>query len=164
MPITLEKHPMNFPAKILASALIFWANGHAHAAQITDLQVVKNNLKAGLWSLQVEPYKVKGKYVTQPPSSGCVTASQIVAQLGLPLSYNTRTKEETPEAPTVITKDFADHGAVEVTIPGIQGLASSGPTKRTLDIKKIDKDNFVFIAGPGNLTTTRARYLGKCTP
>lgn len=164
MPITLGKHPMNVPEKILASALIIWANGHAHAAKITDLQVVKDNLKAGLWSLQVEPYKVKGKYVTQPPSSGCVTASQIVARLGLPLSYQTHTKQETPDAPTVITKDFADHGAVEVTVPGIKGLASSGPTKRTLDIKKIDKDNFVFIAGPGNLTTTRARYLGKCTP
>ena len=164
MPITLKKHPMNVPAKLLAAALILRAHGHAHAAQLTDLQVVKDNIREGLWSMQVEPYQVKGRYVAQPPSSGCVTATQIVARLGLPLSYQTRTQQETPDAPTVITKDFADHGAVEVTIPGIQGLASSGPTKRTLDIKKIDKDNFVFIAGPGNLTTTRARYLGKCTP
>lgn len=148
-------------AALVASAI---GIGHTHAAQLTDLQVVQNNLRKGLWSMQVEPYKVKGKLIAPPTSSGCVTAGQIIAKLGMPLSYQTRTKEETLDAPTVITKDFADHGAVEVTVPGIQGLPSSGPTKRTLDVRKIDKDNFVFIAGPGNLTTTRARYLGKCTP
>ena len=155
---------MNFPAKTLASALILWANAHAHAAQITDLKVVKDNLKAGLWSMQVDPYQVKGRTVTQPPSSGCATVPQIMAQLGLPLSYHTHNKQETPDAPTIITKDFADHGTVEVTVPGIEGLATSGPTTRTLDIKKLDKNTFVFIAGPGNLTTTRVRYLGKCVP
>lgn len=147
-----------------ASVLLACTACHAHAAQLTDLQVVKNNLRAGLWSMQVEPYKVKGRTVAQPPGSGCVTVQQIIAKLGLPLSYQTQTKAETPEAPTIITKDLTDHGTVEVTIPGVPGLASSRATKRTLDIKMVDKDNFVFTAGPGNLTTTRVRYLGKCTP
>lgn len=151
-------------ATTAVAALIGVAAWHTHAAQITDLQVVKNNLRAGLWSMQVDPYKVKGRTVTRPPGSGCVTVQQIIKELALPLAYHHNTKAEPAEVPTIITKNLSDHGTVEVTIPGVPGLSSSRPTKRTLDIKMVDKNNFVFTAGPGNLTTTRVRYLGKCTP
>jgi hypothetical protein len=99
-----------------------------------------------------------------PPSSGCATVQQLLAELALPLSHDTHTKQETEEAPTIITKDLSDHSTVEVTVPSVPGLASSRPTRRTLDVKKIDKDSFVFVAGPGNLTTVHVRYLGKCAP
>ena len=151
---------LNTTASVLFAAVAC----HAHAAQLSDLQVVKNNLRPGLWSMQVDPYKVKGRTVTRPPGSGCVTVQQMIKELALPLSYQTNTKAEPADVPTIITKDLSDHGTVEVTIPGTPGLSSSRPTQRTLDIKMVDKDNFVFTAGPGNLTTTRVRYLGKCTP
>jgi len=47
-----------------------------------------------------------------------------------------------------------------VTTPGVKAIKSSGPTKHTLDIKMVDKNSIVFIAGPGNLTTVRATYQG----
>jgi hypothetical protein len=89
--------------RITASALVTSAACLAHAAQLTDLQVVKNNLRAGLWSMQVDPYKVKGRTVTQPPGSGCVTVQQMIKELALPLTYHHDTKAEPAEAPTIIT-------------------------------------------------------------
>jgi hypothetical protein len=154
---------MTLVVRTLASALVALAASQAHAALLSDLKVVQDNLKPGLWRMEAEPYKVKGQFVTPPASQGCATVEQILDKLALPISYRTGTREQTPEAPTVITKDLADHGAVEVTLPPEPAIGFKG-IRRTIDVKKTGDNQFVMIAGPGKLTTVRLSYLGKCVP
>ncbi len=148
----------------IASMLAFTCH-YAGAANLSELEVVKEAANTGLWTSVSGGTLADGTPVPKKTETICATKEEALKAFDQAIMYNNKTGKESAGCPTSITTNSSNLGIASMICPAntlnVGGQAISIPeVKATVEIKKLNANQWIINFGTMNSTLT---YQGAAT-
>jgi hypothetical protein len=152
-------------SKIAIVVILALTDLQANAANLSELEVVKEAANTGLWILETGGMFTDGTPVPKKTETICATKEEALKAFDQAIMYDNKTGKESAGCPTTITTNSSNLGIASMICPA-NNLTVGGQTinipevKATVEIKKLNANQWNIKFGTMNSKLT---YQGSAT-
>jgi hypothetical protein len=152
-------------SKIAIVSMLALTSLQANAANLSELEVVKEAANTGLWILETGGTFTDGSPVPKKTEAMCATKEEALKAFDQAIMYDTKTRKESAGCPTTITTNSSNLGIASMICPAntlnVGGQTISIPeVKATVEIKKLNSNQWMIKFGTMN---SKLSYQGAAT-